>query len=220
MDNDSKIDSTLNKMSNKHNQTTQGRTSQNVNNEPGTSGSSSYSSAAKQPPKPKQKSDRGAADVHSDNDDDSWTKFTRRRRPKGRSRTANVVYGTRRAPAADDAAAGQPGLASTPLTIQAVPRFAHVYIGQLEKGTTPEALTNYVEANCGFTPPTVEKIVGRSTHAASFHIAVPFQRQKDIMDPDLWPEDTVINRYYFPRSAPALRGEGNPQQGPAARQRT
>ena len=112
------------------------------------------------------------------------------RRMRGKNTPNSGAVGTRKQTSADD----QGGC-----HIQAAERSAHVYVGRLACNTTENEITEHIKKNTNYEGAKVERLHGKSAFA-SFKISVVSTMMDTIKDPSLWPEGSIVNRYYFQKA--------------------
>lgn len=93
----------------------------------------------------------------------------------------NVVYGT----------------ADKNCSIKAVRRFSHFHVSRLDPNLTVEELLQYLQGR-DIANAKLEKLQSKYPEQySSFKVSVPSDQVQDVLNPELWPTDTCINRFFF-----------------------
>lgn len=96
-------------------------------------------------------------------------------------RKTNVIYGT----------------ADSSCTIKAVTRYKHFHVFRLDPELSTDALADYLRG-MKISGSRVEKLQSKHPDEySSFKLSVPANHAEDVLNPNLWPKDTCINRFFF-----------------------
>lgn len=126
----------------------------------------------------------------SDSDSDFTPVVSKNKKNKSRDK----VIGTATASTSSSATMG--------CTLQAVARRAHLHVWRLEKATTRESLSAYIEKALDTTDVVVESLQTKGDYA-SFKVSVDFDLMDKMYDPQLWPKGTSVSRFKFLRTRQA-----------------
>lgn len=113
--------------------------------------------------------------------DINTSNYTDMRAAKRNDRKSNTIYGT----------------AESDCAIKAVARYAHLHVYRLDPDLSVEQLSNYLKTK-NILNSKVEKLQSKYPEQySSFKVSVPLSCLEDIKNPNLWPKDTGINRFFY-----------------------
>ena len=116
-------------------------------------------------------------------------------RPKVKKRTkTKPIFGSRPPPTSEaPGTSGQGGL-------RAIDRKAHIYVGRLHPDTTVDEVQSNLVDVIAVNSCSVAKITSKSDSPtyASFHLICDYSDIENVKNPEIWPQGTVINRYFKP----------------------
>jgi hypothetical protein len=78
----------------------------------------------------------------------------------------------------------------------------HIYVGRLHPTSTEEAVKAHLQVTASITDAEVKKVDSKSEYKsqyAAYHISCSFNTLETIKDPSIWPEGTIINKFFFKR---------------------
>lgn len=81
-------------------------------------------------------------------------------------------------------------------SLKAVEKHAWIYVTRLDRNTSQDDIISHLSQICKIECTKLEQ--KNSDRVASFRIRAPFDKKDEIMDGNIWPNGTWINRFYFP----------------------
>lgn len=78
----------------------------------------------------------------------------------------------------------------------AAEKIAHLHVWRLDKNTSLEDMKNYVQHKFEDVPVEVEKLNAKGNYA-SFRVSANFSVLDKLQNPENWPKNVAINRFFF-----------------------
>lgn len=88
---------------------------------------------------------------------------------------------------------------SSKCTLKVVPKKSFVYVTRLDPSTKCDNIVDYLKAT--FPEIKCESLISKfPTSYSSFKLTVDVDNFEKVMNPDLWPQGTYLDKFYHPRS--------------------
>ena len=93
---------------------------------------------------------------------------------------------------------GNSGRASS--LLKSASRTVDLYIGNCDTEITVDMLTQYIKDAINVTVKNCEQLVTRYNNYSSFKITVLYNDKNKLLSADVWPNDVVCRKYFYPRN--------------------